>query len=123
MYGSDLGFTSYIYTNFGRRLVGNLMNISLFIICCVQINSSIYCLLLDKSTMVNDIPENDDDGFVCMNPVSTVSGSLLASSRPCGLWSPQIVLRMYYKTLNKVIILLPCVDYEDAFTFLFLLQE
>ncbi len=43
--------------NFGRELAGNFWNSSLFIVCSVQINYSISCFLLDKSNMVNDVPE------------------------------------------------------------------
>jgi hypothetical protein len=35
--------------------------------------------LLDKSNMVNEVPESKSDDFVCLNPVS---------SWRCGLWSP-----------------------------------
>ena len=65
-----------ISTNFGRNMAGNFRNISLLIVCYVQINSSIAFFLLDKSSMVNDVPENDN---FCLNPVS---------SWRCGLWSP-----------------------------------
>jgi hypothetical protein len=52
--------------------------VSLLIVCSIQINSSIAFFLLDKSNMVNDVPESNNDDFVCLN---------LVSSRHCGLCS------------------------------------
>jgi hypothetical protein len=77
------------------------------IVSYVQINSSITILLLDKSNMVNDVPENDN--FACLNP---------GLSWWCGLWSPHSspVSLQDCKFLDKVVIFLALIDYEDAFT-------
>jgi hypothetical protein len=50
-------------------VAGNFRNISLLIVCSVQINSSFAFFLLDKSNLVNYVPNNDD--FVCLNLVSS----------------------------------------------------
>jgi hypothetical protein len=94
MYGSDFGFIYRIHElrNLERKLTGNYRNISLPIVCSVQTNCSIsYFSLLDKSSMVNDVPENDN---FCLNP---------GSSWRCGLWSPhsspyslQVLGQSYY---------------------------
>jgi hypothetical protein len=70
MYGSDLAFIYVIFTNFGRNMAGNFRNTSLLIVCSVETNSSIAFLLLHKSSIVNEVP-NENDDFECLNPVSS----------------------------------------------------
>ncbi len=66
MYGSDLG--SNVISKFGRNLAGNFRNISVLIVCSVQINSAVDFLFLGKSNLVNDVPQNDD--CLCLDPAS-----------------------------------------------------
>jgi hypothetical protein len=81
MYGSDLGsiVPSYvIFTNFGRRnmAAGNFGNSAYCFLCSNQLLDDF--LLLDKWSMVNDVPNKIDD-FVSLNSLSNWL---------CELWSP-----------------------------------
>jgi hypothetical protein len=92
IYDSALGFMCYIHElrkKYGREF---LEYISAHCLLCS--NQLFDFFLLDKSSMVNDVPENDNS---CLNPVS---------SWRCGLWSPlsSPYSLIHCKSLDKVII-------------------
>jgi hypothetical protein len=70
MHGSNLGFKCYIHElrrmKPGRKFQ-EFISAHCFIVCSL---SSFF--LLDKSSIANDIPENDNDDFACLNLESSV---------------------------------------------------
>jgi hypothetical protein len=75
IYYSALGFICYIHEL--RKKYGREFQEYISAHCLLCSNQLFDFFLLDKSSMVNDVPENDN---FCLNPVS---------SWRCGLWSPQ----------------------------------
>jgi hypothetical protein len=73
MYGSDL--SSICYTHEFRKKCGREFQEYISAHCLLCSKQLFDFFLLDKSNMVNDVPENDN---FCLNPVS---------SWRCGLWS------------------------------------
>ena len=89
IYDSALGFICYIHEL--RKKYGREFQEYISAHCLLCSNQLFDFFLLDKSSMVNDVPENDN---FCLNPVS---------SWRCGLWSPhsspyslQVLGQSYY---------------------------
>jgi hypothetical protein len=100
MYGSALGFTCYIHE--ARKKSGRELQDSVSVHCLLFSKQLFDSFLLDKSNILNDVPENDD--FVCSNPV-------------CRLWIPYRSPYSLQVTLNKVVIFLSWVNHEDTLLF------